>query len=206
MGPTLATRSSETELTPPPTLFSNRKHPEKRKLRQRGPASGLAQRRGQLACTDAQGPRQDPAPTAPTHPPGARLRTPAPPATRAPGRGTHWGSWQQAPDPAQRGLPWTGQQPWMGEPGRLIPGLVPPQHSLSAQTRPGSRGAPAFSWKKRVNPSCSALCRQRCSRPPAAARKAPGPSCQAQVPSTPARPQTWPGLRLTGPRVGGLPP
>lgn len=57
---------------------------------------------------------------------------------------------------------------------------------------------------------CS-LCRQRCPRPPsrqptaAASRRpqGPRPSCHAGALSTPARPQTWPGLTLTGPRVAG---
>ena len=79
MGPTLATRSSETELTPPPTLFSKRKHPKKRKLRQREPASGLEQRRGQLALYRRPRPQGRPS-TNSSHPPsGGTAADPRPP-------------------------------------------------------------------------------------------------------------------------------
>ena len=85
MGPTLATRSSETELTPPPTLFSKRKHPKKRKLRQREPASGLEQRRGQLALYRRPRPQGRPS-TNSSHPPsGGTAADPRPPS--------HKGTW-----------------------------------------------------------------------------------------------------------------
>lgn len=191
MGPTLATQELRNRFSHLPRLCSQTESTPKRKLRQQGPASGLRAETGQLACTDAQGPSKDPAPTAPTHPPGARLRTPAPQP-----QGHLDGALTGAPGSRLRtqhsGLPWTGQQPWMGEPGRLIPGLVPPQHSLSAQTGLALEEAPAFSWKKRVNPSCSALCRQALLQ---AARRSPqGPRAQLPGPGAVHSARPRPGL------------
>lgn len=190
----------------PPTLFSNRKHPEKRKLRQRGPASlGSAETR---AAGLYRRPRSQARPsTNGSHPPpGARLCGPSPPSHKGTWTGTT-GAPGSRPRPSTARVAGTGQQPWMGEPGLSHSWAGPTAaQPFKAKTRPGLCERPLLHGRN-VQPLSRALPLHSAApgRPPQ-----PGQGPRAQLPgpgavhSRQAPDLAWPPSH--GPQGGGSAP